>query len=89
MARVTFHIEGQEQNIRNASLPTPASGGELWAWWKAARMALPTIPDPQYGEWLLSHAFATVRVVIFELHSDYGAKGLVIIDRKAPAIGIN
>jgi hypothetical protein len=89
VARVTFHVEGDEKNIRNASLPTPSTGSELWAWWKAARLALPTIPDPDDGEWFISHAFATIAVVIYELHNDNGEKGLVIIDRRAPAIGIN
>lgn len=88
MARVTYHVEGDERNIRNASLAPPKRAGELYSWFKAAREALPNIPDPTSGHWLLSNAVATVETIVFELHNDNGERGLVIIDRKAPSLGL-
>jgi hypothetical protein len=87
MARVTYHVEGDENNIRSAGLVVPKKAGEIFQWFKAARVALEQIPNPEDGKWFLSNVVATVDGIVFEMHSDNGEKGLIVIDRKAPSIG--
>jgi hypothetical protein len=88
MARVTWHIVGDERNIRSAGLTTPKRASEPFYWFKACREALDQIPNPEDGKWLISHMCATLEAIIIELHSDNGEKGLIVVDRKAPAIGM-
>lgn len=88
MARVSWHVEGRDarQNTRGASFGVP-SESSLFAYFKAARIAIPDIPNPEDGEWFLSNAVATISMVVFELHNDEGERGLVVVDRKAASIG--
>lgn len=87
MARVSFHIEGRDarRNTRGASFGVP-SDATLFAYFKAARLAIPDIPNPEDGEWYLSNVVATISMVVFEMHNDNNERGLVVVDRKAPSI---
>jgi hypothetical protein len=89
MPRVTFRVDGDESSRVSRSMMTPPKMYSLHHWYKAARIAVPKVPDPtDHNEWALSHTVATERWIVFTLSSVYGGpQAKVIIDRKADTIG--
>jgi hypothetical protein len=68
---------------------TPKKMYSLAHWYKAARTAIPRIPDPtDHQGWEISHSIATLSTILFELRSVYGGNPAIVrIDRKADNIG--
>lgn len=89
MARVTFRRDNDDHNGQSRSVPAPKHAAELWAWFKACRLALPIIPNPYTPdkEWFISNAVATISAIVFEMHSKYGERALVIVDRNSNTMG--
>jgi hypothetical protein len=89
MARVTYYVEGDRSSRVSRSMLTPKKMYSLAHWYRAARTALPKIPDPTDHEgWYISHSLATIDTIVFRLESIWGGPASrVIIDRKADNIG--
>jgi hypothetical protein len=89
MPRVTYRIVGDESSRVSRSMLTPKRMDSLHHWYKAARIAIPKIPDPtDHNEWKLVHSVATISWIIFVLDDIYGGPSArILIDRKADSIG--
>jgi hypothetical protein len=88
MARVTYRIDGDAMSVAQSSLPAPKDASNLFGWFRAARTAIPRIPNPMDGEWIISHSVADISAIVFEMHNQStGQRSKVFIDRKSNAIG--
>lgn len=88
MAAIVWEIEDVPSSKRMVGYPIPKRASELWEWYRAARIAIPQIPNPLDLGWTISHAVATVDYVIFEMHSRSGERGTIFIDRKLDMVRI-
>lgn len=67
--------------IEERNMPTPRRMDKIEYWYKAARKAIPSIPDVNKTIWSIIQITTTLSTIIFELSDGIGNKRAVIIDR--------
>lgn len=88
MALVQFRCETKDIS-ETRRMFAPKKVDDLNAWWKAARTALPRIPDTKLGFWnIITEPEITPSYIRWTLeeHST-STRAYVIIDRRAPGLG--
>lgn len=95
MARVQYvWLAGKVDVTKTYIIPKQVT--RLEAWWKAARRAIPEIPEIHLGAvrmlhsgsgWMYTNHDADPKWIKFEMESSSGEKAYVVIDRRASAIG--
>lgn len=77
-------LTDQRQNRSESRyMITPKKASSLDAWFKAARAALPSIPDP-HPNWMLVNTNTSVNWIAWEMINRTSSERLyIVIDRKA------
>lgn len=74
-------------NIRKtATIATPKKIQNLEHWLRAAKKAIPEVPDPRDGKFKILHQGANANFVNFELIDQYDHRVYLTIQRKAAAL---
>lgn len=94
MARVQYRWPSANIDIMKTYV-IPKQVTKIEAWWKAARRAIPEIPDVFVGSprmlnsasgWMYTHHTADIKWIKFDLESASGEKAYVVIDRQGSAL---
>lgn len=86
MPQVQF-VDPANSIRKTAYMPTPKRMAEIDYWFKAARKAIPMIPNLKDGLWHLERQEANLDYIAFHLRSREGERNYVVILRNADAIG--
>lgn len=80
MARVQLVDQFRKINMTKQFRP-PKKVGDLDAWYKAARKAIPQIPDIKNSDWFPYQQGASLDRIAYELHNPIGERCYVTIER--------
>lgn len=86
MAQATFQAKGEEQVItKRFGAPKTSS---MDAWFKQTRKFIPELPNPKKTDWQIVNQEADYQWIRFELRNSLGEECKVVIDRRAPFLGV-
>lgn len=75
------YVNIHEDTRITVSMDTPARMSQMQYWFKAARKAIPQIPDTRDGQWHIESESANSDYIRFDLRNREGQRSYVIIMR--------